>query len=72
MYLGGSADYLKDESWEEDGFLPFGDKSEAEEPFSDDGDENWGEEESWEGNGFLPFGDESEAEEPEFFSDEDN
>lgn len=72
VYLGGSADYLKDESWEEDGFLPFGDKSEAEEPFSDDGDENWGEEESWEGNGFLPFGDESEAEEPEFFSDEEN
>ncbi len=37
VYLGESADYLEDVSWEEDGFLPFGDKSEAENPelFSD-------------------------------------
>ena len=32
VYLGGSADYLEDVSWEEDGFLPFGDESEAENP----------------------------------------
>lgn len=30
VYLGESADYLEDASWEEDGFLPFGDKDEAE------------------------------------------
>lgn len=30
VYLGESADYLEDMSWEEDGFLPFGDESEAE------------------------------------------
>lgn len=37
VYLGESADYLQDVSWEEDGFLPFGDESEAEDPelFSD-------------------------------------
>ncbi|MDE6169362.1 MAG: AAA family ATPase, partial [Acetatifactor sp.] len=37
VYLGESADYLEDVSWEEDGFLPFGDASEAENPelFSD-------------------------------------
>lgn len=37
MYLGESADYLEDVSWEEDGFLPFGDEYEAEnsEFFSD-------------------------------------
>lgn len=32
VYLGESADYLDNVSWEEDGFLPFGDKSEAENP----------------------------------------
>ena len=32
VYLGESADYLQDVSWEEDGFLPFGDESEAEDP----------------------------------------
>lgn len=30
VYLGESADYLEDVSWAEDGFLPFGDESEAE------------------------------------------
>lgn len=30
VYLGESADYLEDKSWGEDGFLPFGDKSAAE------------------------------------------
>lgn len=37
MYQGESADYLEDVSWEKDGFLPFGDESEAEnlEFFSD-------------------------------------
>lgn len=37
VYLGESADYLEDVNWEEDGFLPFGNKSEAENPelFSD-------------------------------------
>lgn len=37
VYLGESADYLEDVNWEEDGFLPFGDESEAENPelFSD-------------------------------------
>lgn len=32
VYLGESADYLEDVSWEEGGFLLFGDKSEAENP----------------------------------------
>ncbi len=32
VYLGESADYLEDESWEEDGFLSFGAGSEAENP----------------------------------------
>ncbi len=32
VYLGESADYLEDVSWKEDGFLPFGDASEAENP----------------------------------------
>ena len=32
VYLGGSADYLEDVSWEKDGFLPFGHESEAESP----------------------------------------
>ena len=38
VYLGGYADYLEDESWEKDGFLPFGDASEVEgsESFSDE------------------------------------
>ncbi len=37
VYLGESADYLEGVSWEEDGFLPFGDESEADNPelFSD-------------------------------------
>ena len=37
VYLGESADYLEDRSWTENGFLPFGDESEAENPefFSD-------------------------------------
>lgn len=37
VYLGESVDYLKDRSWVEDGFLPFGDEPAAEdsEPFSD-------------------------------------
>lgn len=37
VYLGESADYLVDVSWEEEGFLPFGDAAEAEdqELFSD-------------------------------------
>lgn len=40
VYLGESADYLEDVSWEKDGFLPFGDASEAENPelFSDKGE----------------------------------
>ncbi len=32
VYLGESADYLEDVKWEEEGFLPFGDESEAENP----------------------------------------
>ncbi len=32
VYLGESADYLEDVSWEEEGYLPFGDESEAENP----------------------------------------
>lgn len=37
MYLGESADYLDDVSWEEEGFLPFGNESRAEKPeFSSD------------------------------------
>lgn len=32
VYLGESADYLEDRSWVEDGFLPFGDESEADDP----------------------------------------
>ena len=32
VYLGESADYLEEASWEEDGFLPFGNASEAENP----------------------------------------
>ncbi len=32
VYLGESADYLKDASWEEEGFLPFGDEPEAGNP----------------------------------------
>ena len=41
VYLGESANYLEDGSWEEDGFLPFGDESEAENPdlFSEKGEE---------------------------------
>lgn len=41
MYLGESDDYLADGRWEEEGFLPFGDESEAEnpEPFSDKGEQ---------------------------------
>jgi len=37
VYLGESADYLEDGSWEEEGFLPFGDEAETENPelFSD-------------------------------------
>ncbi len=37
VYLGESADYLEDVSWEKYGFLPFGDESEADNPelFSD-------------------------------------
>ena len=37
VYLGESADYLEDVSWEKHGFLPFGDASKAENPelFSD-------------------------------------
>lgn len=37
VYLGESADYLEDVSWEKYGFLPFGDESEANDPelFSD-------------------------------------
>lgn len=37
VYLGESADYLENASWEKDGFLPFGDDSEADDPelFSD-------------------------------------
>ena len=37
VYLGESADYLEDGTWEKYGFLPFGDESEAENPelFSD-------------------------------------
>lgn len=39
VYLGESADCLADVSWKEDGFLPFGDESEADNPelFSDRG-----------------------------------
>ncbi len=42
VYLGGYADYLEDESWKEEGFLPFGDASEVEEPefFSDESEED--------------------------------
>ena len=37
MYLGESADYLDDVSWEEEGFLLFGNESRAEKPeFSSD------------------------------------
>ena len=32
VYLGECADYLEDVSWVQDGFLPFGDESEAENP----------------------------------------
>lgn len=41
VYLGESADCLEDASWEEDGFLPFGDETGAEgpEPFSDKGEQ---------------------------------
>lgn len=37
VYLGESADYLEDAVWEKEGFLPFGNESEAENPdiFSD-------------------------------------
>ena len=37
VYLGERADCLEDASWKEDGFLPFGDESEADNPesFSD-------------------------------------
>ena len=37
VYLGKSADYLEDAGWAEDGFLPFGNEQEAENPelFSD-------------------------------------
>ncbi len=38
VYLGESADYLENVSWKEDGFLPFGSESEADNPkfFSDE------------------------------------
>lgn len=41
VYLGESAEYLEDVSWEEDGFLPFGDESEADHPqlFSNEGEQ---------------------------------
>lgn len=41
VYLGESADYLEDASWEEEGFLPFGDASETENPelFPDKGEQ---------------------------------
>lgn len=41
VYLGKSADYLEDVSWKKDGFLPFGNASEAENPelFSDAGEQ---------------------------------
>ena len=44
VYLGESADYLEDISWAEDGFLPFGDESEEENPelFSDQKEEDTG------------------------------
>lgn len=42
VYLGESADCLKDVSWVEDGFLPFGNEPEAERPevFSDKSEED--------------------------------
>ncbi len=41
VYLGENADYLEDASWEEEGFLPFGDASETENPelFPDKGEQ---------------------------------
>lgn len=51
VYLGESADYLDDVSWEEEGFLPFGNESRAEKPeFSSDRREDDEEDinESWE------------------------
>ena len=41
VYLGESADYLEDVSWVEDGFLPFGDESGADDPrlFSDESEQ---------------------------------
>ena len=56
VYLGESADYLEDTSWEEDGYLPFGDasKADAPEPLSDpieeEEEEDWWEEEEQEEN----------------------
>ena len=42
VYLGESADYLEDRSWVEDGFLLYGDASEADDPefFPDEREEN--------------------------------
>ncbi len=68
VYLGESADYLKDASWEEGGYLPFGAGPESEEPefFSEEEDV------SREMDGYLPFGAGPESEEPEFFSEEED
>lgn len=85
VYLGGNADYLEEESWEVNGYLPFGEDPEPEEPelISDEeengcqpfGDETEPEEPEFypdeEENGFLPFDDETDTEEPEFFPDEE-